>query len=152
MDASARRRAEYSTDASLYRVPPLAVAWPRHVDEVGAALDVARRLGVGVTMRGGGTSIAGNAVGPGLVLDTSRYLTAIGEVDPGARTVTVQPGVVLADLQRAAARHGLRFGPDPSTHDRCTLGGMLGNDACGTRALGYGRVRPVVPLALGSAS
>ncbi|WP_368070835.1 FAD-binding and (Fe-S)-binding domain-containing protein [Nitriliruptor sp.] len=139
VDASTRRRAEYSTDASLYRVPPLAVAFPRHRDEVIAALEVARSLGVGLTLRGGGTSIAGNAVGPGIVLDTSRHLTAIGDLDPDARTVRVEPGVVLSDLQRAAAPHGLRFGPDPSTHDRCTLGGMLGNNACGTRALGYGR-------------
>jgi FAD/FMN-containing dehydrogenase/Fe-S oxidoreductase len=139
VDASTRRRAEYSTDASLYRVPPLAVAYPRDGDEVAAALDVARRLGVGLTLRGAGTSIAGNAVGPGIVLDTSRHLTTVRDLDPDARTVTVQPGVVLGDLQRRAAPHGLRFGPDPSTHDRCTLGGMLGNNACGTRALGYGR-------------
>lgn len=139
VDASTRRRAEYSTDASLYRVPPLAVVWPRDGDDVAAVVEVARRLEVPVTLRGGGTSIAGNAVGPGIVVDTSRHLTRIGPVDPEARTVTVQPGVVLADLQRHAARHGLRFGPDPSTADRCTLGGMLGNDACGTRALGYGR-------------
>ncbi|MEX1178677.1 MAG: FAD-binding and (Fe-S)-binding domain-containing protein [Nitriliruptor sp.] len=139
VDASTRRRAEYSTDASLYRVPPLAVAFPRHRDEVVAALEVARSLGVGLTVRGGGTSIAGNAVGPGIVLDTSRHLTAIRDLDPEARTVRVEPGVVLSDLQRAAAPQGLRFGPDPSTHDRCTLGGMLGNNACGTRALGYGR-------------
>jgi FAD/FMN-containing dehydrogenase/Fe-S oxidoreductase len=139
VDASTRRRAEYSTDASLYRVPPLAVAYPRDGDEVAAALDVARRLGVGLTLRGAGTSIAGNAVGPGIVLDTSRHLTGIDDLDPDARTVRVEPGVVLSSLQRAAAPLGLRFGPDPSTHDRCTLGGMLGNNACGTRALGYGR-------------
>ena len=138
-DASTRRRAEYSYDASLYRVPPLAVAFPRDADDVAAAVTTCRDLGVPVTPRGGGTSIAGNAVGPGLVLDLSRSVDRIHGVDREARTAQVDPGVVLDDLQRAAAPHGLRFGPDPSTHDRCSLGGMIGNNACGSRALGYGR-------------
>jgi FAD/FMN-containing dehydrogenase/Fe-S oxidoreductase len=139
VDTTIRRRAEYSTDASLYRVVPTAVAFPRSADEIGAALDACRDLGVPLVMRGAGTSIAGNAVGTGLVLDTSRHLRRIGPVDPDDRTVTVEPGVVLDDLQHAVAAHGLRFGPDPSTHSRCTLGGMIGNNACGSRALGYGR-------------
>ena len=138
-DASTRRRAEYSYDASLYRVPPLAVAFPRDADEVAAAVTTCRDLGVPVTPRGAGTSIAGNAVGPGLVLDLSRNVDRIHGVDRESRTVRVDPGVVLDDLQRAAAPHGLRFGPDPSTHDRCSLGGMIGNNACGSRALGFGR-------------
>ncbi|QZY29557.1 FAD-binding and (Fe-S)-binding domain-containing protein [Nocardioides coralli] len=132
-------RALYSSDASLYRVVPQAVARPRHPDELHAILDVAREYSVPVTMRGAGTSIAGNAVGPGLVVDTVRHLGRILEVDPEARTARVEPGVVHASLQRAAAPHGLRFGPDPSTHPRCTIGGMIGNNACGSRALGYGR-------------
>ena len=139
VDASTRRRAEYSSDASIYRVPPVVVAFPRDGDDIEAAVTVARDLGIGLTLRGGGTSIAGNAVGPGIVLDTSRHLTRILAFDPEARTATVQPGVVLDTLQDLAAPHGLRFGPDPSTHDRCTIGGMVGNNACGTRALGYGR-------------
>lgn len=138
-DVSARRRAEYATDASLYRVVPTAVAFPRTADEVTAALGVCRELGVPVTARGAGTSIAGNAVGTGLVLDFSRHMNTIHHIDPEARTAVVDPGVVLDDLQRAAAPYGLRFGPDPSTHGRCTLGGMIGNNACGSRALGYGR-------------
>lgn len=138
-DAGSLNRALYSTDASLYRVVPAAVAFPRHPEEVVAALEVCRDLGVALTVRGGGTSVAGNAVGPGVVLDLSRHLDGIVDLDPQARTATVQPGVVHADLQRAAARHGLRFGPDPSSTDRCTIGGMIGNDACGSRALGYGR-------------
>ena len=138
-DASSRRRAEYSYDASLYRVPPLAVAFPRDADEVVAAVTTARGLGVPVTPRGGGTSIAGNAVGPGLVLDLSRRIDRIGTIDAEARIAHVDPGVVLDDLQRAAAPDALRFGPDPSTHDRCSLGGMIGNNACGSRALGLGR-------------
>jgi FAD/FMN-containing dehydrogenase len=86
-----------------------------------------------------GTSIAGNAVGTGVVLDFSRHMGRVLAVDPDAATATVQPGVVQEDLQRAAAPHGLRFGPDPSSSSRCTIGGMIGNNACGTRALGYGR-------------
>ncbi|TCO53583.1 FAD-binding and (Fe-S)-binding domain-containing protein [Actinocrispum wychmicini] len=139
VDGSPRRRAEYSSDASLYRVPPLAVAFPRSVDEAVAALEVCRTYGVPVTSRGGGTSIAGNAVGTGLVVDFSRHLGAVTSIDPAGRTAVVEPGVVLDTLQRAANRHGLRFGPDPSSHSRCTLGGMIGNNACGSRALGYGR-------------
>jgi len=138
-DDGTLQRALYSSDASLYRVPPAAVAWPRHTDEVAAALEVCTRLGVPLTVRGAGTSIAGNAVGTGLVLDLGRHLRRILALDPEARTATVEPGVVHAQLQRAAVRHGLRFGPDPSTHDRCTVGGMIGNNACGSRSLAYGR-------------
>jgi FAD/FMN-containing dehydrogenase/Fe-S oxidoreductase len=132
-------RAAYSSDASLYRVLPRAVAFPRAGDEVVAAIDVAHDLGVAVTARGAGTSVAGNAVGPGLVLDLSRHLDRVVDLDPEAGLARVQPGVVLDSLQRSARAHGLRFGPDPSTHSRCTIGGMIGNDACGSRALGYGR-------------
>jgi FAD/FMN-containing dehydrogenase/Fe-S oxidoreductase len=139
VDDSGLARALYSSDASLYRVLPRAVVRPRHVDEVVAALEVCRSLGVPLTMRGAGTSIAGNAVGPGVVLDTSRHLARVLDVEVEARTATVEPGVVQAALQRAVQPHGLRFGPDPSTHNRCTVGGMIGNNACGSRALGYGR-------------
>jgi FAD/FMN-containing dehydrogenase len=139
VDGSDLARALYSSDASLYRVLPRAVVRPRHPDEILAALAVCQELGVPVTARGAGTSIAGNAVGPGVVLDTSRYLTGISSIDPEARTAVVDPGVVQASLQAAAKPHGLRFGPDPSTHNRCTIGGMIGNNACGSRALGYGR-------------
>jgi FAD/FMN-containing dehydrogenase/Fe-S oxidoreductase len=139
VDDSARRRAEYSSDASNYRVVPAAVAYPRDPDEVAAALDVCRGLGTPLTMRGAGTSIVGNAIGPGLVLDTSVHLSEIRELDPEAATAVVEPGVVLDRLQAAAAPYGLRFGPDPSSHSRATLGGMIGNNACGSRALAYGR-------------
>ena len=132
-------RALYSSDASLYRVTPQAVVFPAHSDEVAAALSVCRERGVPLTARGAGTSIAGNAVGPGVVLDFSRHLNKIVSVDPEGRTAVVQPGVVQGALQRAAAPHRLRFGPDPSSHTRCTIGGMIGNNACGSRALGYGR-------------
>ncbi|MCF6735696.1 FAD-binding and (Fe-S)-binding domain-containing protein [Blastococcus sp. KM273129] len=139
VDDSGLARALYSSDASLYRVLPRAVVRPRHPDEIVAALDVCRSLGVPLTARGAGTSIAGNAVGTGVVLDTSRHLNRVHGIDAEARTATVDPGVVQAALQTAARPHGLRFGPDPSTHNRCTIGGMIGNNACGSRALGYGR-------------
>jgi FAD/FMN-containing dehydrogenase/Fe-S oxidoreductase len=139
VDDSTLTRALYSSDASLYRVIPQVVARPRHRDELLAILEVARQTGAPVTMRGAGTSIAGNAVGTGIVVDTLKHLNQVVSIDPEARTAVVQPGVVHADLQRAAAPYGLRFGPDPSTHTRCTIGGMIGNNACGSRALGYGR-------------
>ena len=139
VDDSVLTRALYSSDASLYRVVPQVVARPRAGDDLDAILDVAAETGVPVTMRGAGTSIAGNAVGPGIVVDTVRHLNRVISVDPDTRTAEVLPGVIHANLQRAATPHGLRFGPDPSTHTRCTVGGMIGNNACGSRALGYGR-------------
>ncbi len=132
-------RAMYGSDASLYRIQPLAVVRPRDAAEVEAALAAARETQVPVTSRGAGTSVAGNAIGRGIVLDFSRHLNQVVSVDPGARTAVVEPGTVHADLQRRAAAYGLRFGPDPSTHGRCTIGGMIGNDACGSRSLAYGR-------------
>ena len=153
VDDSARRRAEYSTDASNYRVVPSVVVFPRHVEEAAAALDVARRTGVPVTSRGGGTSTAGNSVGSGIVLDFSRHLNRVLTVDPEARTAVVQPGAILDDITAAAAGHGLRFGPDPSTHARASIGGSIGNNACGSRALRYGRAADnVVSLDLLTAS
>ncbi|MGV8851826.1 MAG: FAD-binding oxidoreductase, partial [Rhodoglobus sp.] len=139
VDDSTRRRAEYSSDASNYRVVPQVVVFPRDTDDVLAALAVSRETDTPVTSRGGGTSIAGNAIGTGIVLDFSRHLNQIIEIDPDARTARVQPGTVLATLQTAAHSHGLRFGPDPSTWARCTIGGMIGNNACGAHSLQFGR-------------
>jgi FAD/FMN-containing dehydrogenase/Fe-S oxidoreductase len=136
-DATAR--SAYGSDASLYRVVPRAVVRPRSDDETAATLAVARTLGVPVTPRGAGTSVAGNAIGPGIVIDFSRHLNRVLDLDPAARTARVQAGTVQATLQAAAKPHGLRFGPDPSTHTRCTIGGMIGNNSCGARTLGYGR-------------
>ena len=118
---------------------PSVVVFPRHVEEAAAALDVATRFGVPVTSRGGGTSIAGNSVGPGIVLDFSRHVNRVRSVDPQARTAVVEPGAILDDITAAAAGHGLRFGPDPSTHSRASIGGSIGNNSCGSRALRYGR-------------
>ncbi len=139
VDDSRLARALYSSDASLYRVPPQVVVRPYDVDEMLAVVQICRTSGVSLTMRGAGTSIAGNAVGAGVVVDTSRHLNRVLELDPEARTAVVEPGAVHATLQRAARPHALRYGPDPSTHTRCTIGGMIGNNACGSRALGYGR-------------
>lgn len=137
--ADAGTRSMYASDASLYRIPPLAVVRPRAIDDVAAALAVARDTGVPLTCRGAGTSVAGNAVGRGVVLDFSRHLNRVLAVDPEARTAVVEPGTVHAVLQKAVAPYGVRFGPDPSTHPRCTIGGMIGNNACGSRSLAYGR-------------
>jgi len=138
-DTAVRRRAEYSSDASNYRVVPQVVAFPRSPDEVIAALGACRELGVPAVARGAGTSIAGNAISTGVVLDTSRHLNRVLSVDPERRTAVVEPGAVLDAITKAAAPYGLRFGPDPSTHSRCTIGGAIGNNACGSRALRYGR-------------
>jgi FAD/FMN-containing dehydrogenase/Fe-S oxidoreductase len=139
VDASSRRRAEYSSDASNYRLVPQVVVFPRHLDEVVATLAIARSHQVPLTARGAGTSIAGNAVGSGVVLDFSRHLNRVRSIDPEARTAIVEPGAILDSITAAAAPFGLRFGPDPSTHSRATIGGALGNNACGSRALAYGR-------------
>ncbi|MET9049614.1 FAD-binding and (Fe-S)-binding domain-containing protein [Streptomyces bacillaris] len=131
-------RALTTMDASNYRRVPLGVLAPRDADDIAAALTVCREYGVPVVPRGGGTSIAGQATGTGLVLDLTRHLNAILDLDPAARTATVQPGLVLDGLRAAAAPHGLTFGPDPSTHSRCTLGGMIGNNSCGAHSVAWG--------------
>ncbi|TQS41860.1 FAD-binding oxidoreductase [Cryptosporangium phraense] len=133
-DAGAR--ALYSADASNHRRVPAGVVLPRSVDDVLATLAICAADGVAVTMRGGGTTIAGNAIGPGIVLDTSRYLNRI--LDVSGNQAVVEPGVVLDVLRRRIAPDGLDFGPDPSTHSRCTIGGMLGNDACGSHSVAWG--------------
>lgn len=136
---SPARRAQYSTDASNYRIPPLVVVFPEDAEDLEAIAQVSRDRGVALTMRGGGTSVAGNSIGPGIVVDTSRRMNQILDIDAAAGIVTVQPGVVLTALQRALSPHGLRFGPDPSTQSRAVIGGMIGNNACGPRAVAYGR-------------
>lgn len=138
LDRTSLTRALYSADASLYRVVPEAVVRPDSVDELARLTRAALSAGIPITTRGAGTSVAGNAVGPGLVVDCSR-LDRITHLDHGSRAAIVEPGVIGGRLNAAAARYGLRFGPDPSTIDRCTIGGMIGNNACGARALGYGR-------------
>ncbi|MFJ8655258.1 FAD-binding and (Fe-S)-binding domain-containing protein [Streptomyces rochei] len=131
-------RALTTMDASNYRRVPLGVVAPRDADDVAAVLEVCRAHGTPVVARGGGTSIAGQATGTGVVLDFTRHMNRLIDLDPGTRTAVVQPGLVLDRLQEAAAPHGLRFGPDPSTHSRCTLGGMIGNNACGSHSVAWG--------------
>jgi FAD/FMN-containing dehydrogenase/Fe-S oxidoreductase len=138
VEADRGTRALYSSDASNYRVLPAAVVAPRDRDDLAEVVARAAEAGVPLTMRGAGTSVAGNAIGPGLVVDLSRHLAGVLALDPEARTATMLPGTVLDDLNRAAAVHGLRVGPDPSTHSRCTVGGMLGNNACGSRSVRWG--------------
>ncbi|OMH27679.1 FAD-binding oxidoreductase [Tersicoccus phoenicis] len=141
-DASSRRLAEYAYDASNYRVSPVAVVFPRNVDEVVATVRACRETGTPLTARGGGTSMAGNAIGPGVVLDFSRHLNRIRGVDEAAGTVDVDPGVVLADLTRRVEEvtdGRATFAPDPSSKTRATVGGSIGNDACGNHSVRYGR-------------
>lgn len=141
-DDSPLRRAEYAYDASNYRIPPLAVAFPRTAGEVAAVAQTCHRLGVGLIARGGGTGMGGGGVGAGLVIDLSRHLRAVTEVDIAAARVTAEAGVVLTDLRAAAERASggeLTFAPDPSSQSRATLGGAIANDACGNHSVRYGR-------------
>lgn len=139
VDTSARRRAEYAVDASNYRVVPQVVAFPKSTADVTAILDVARSHSVPITSRGGGTSQAGNSIGPGIVIDFSRHLNRIIDIDPVLKTARVEPGVLMSELQKAAKPHGLTFGPDPSTKNRATIAGMIGNNSCGPHAISAGR-------------
>ncbi|MGW1773128.1 FAD-linked oxidase C-terminal domain-containing protein [Streptomyces sp. NPDC002104] len=138
VDFGAAARALTTMDASNYRRVPVGVVSPRDADDVAAALAVCAEAGVPVVPRGGGTSIAGQATGIGVVLDLTRHMNALVSLDPAARTAVVQPGLVLDRLRDAARPHGLTFGPDPSTHSRCTLGGMIGNNACGAHSVAWG--------------
>jgi FAD/FMN-containing dehydrogenase/Fe-S oxidoreductase len=128
----------FSRDASMYSITPLGVVFPRHADDVAAAVSIAGKYGVPLVPRGGGTSLAGQTIGPGLVLDLSRHMNRIIEIDAEARTARVQPGVVQDELNRAAAPYGLMFGPDTSTSNRATIGGMLGNNSAGSGSVRYG--------------
>jgi FAD/FMN-containing dehydrogenase/Fe-S oxidoreductase len=134
-------RGRYATDASHYQVMPVAVATPRHAGDMAAALAIARESGVSVLARGGGTSQCGQAVNESLVLDTTRHLNRIIDIDAANRRCIVEPGIVLDELNRALKPHGLWFPVDVSTASRATLGGMAGNNSCGTRSIRYGIMR-----------
>jgi FAD/FMN-containing dehydrogenase/Fe-S oxidoreductase len=131
-------RGRYATDASIYQVEPVGVVVPETIDDVATAIEVAREHGVPVLARGGGTSQCGQTVNRALVLDTSKYLRRILHIDAEHRTATVEPGIVLGHLNAALAKHGLFFPVDPSTHARCTIGGMAGNNSCGAKSIRYG--------------
>lgn len=129
----------YSTDASMYQIQPLGVVVPRTAADVQVAIQHAAEFGVPIVPRGSGTSLSGQSVGAGLVIDCSKYLNQIVELDPAQRTARVQPGVVLDQLNRAAAAHGLQFGPDVATSSRANLGGMIGNNSAGSRSILHGK-------------
>ena len=133
-------RGRYATDASIYQVMPLGVVVPKHEDDVQVALQIARDEGIPVLPRGGGTSQNGQTVNEALVLDTSKYLNQLVQVDPDAGTAIVQPGLVLDQLNRQLKPHGLWYPVDVSTANRATLGGMTGNNSCGSRSIRYGNM------------
>jgi FAD/FMN-containing dehydrogenase/Fe-S oxidoreductase len=135
IDFSASGRALYATDASNYRQPPVGVVFPRSAEDVVETVRACRERDIPILPRGGGTSLAGQCCNVAVVLDMSRHLRGILQIDPDRRTARVQPGVVLDDLQRAARPHGLMYGPDPATHAWCTLGGMIGNNSCGVHSI-----------------
>ncbi|HNW74841.1 MAG TPA: FAD-linked oxidase C-terminal domain-containing protein [Bacteroidales bacterium] len=131
----------YATDASAYREKPLGVARPRHTADISRLIAFARETGTPLIPRTAGTSLAGQVVGNGLVVDVSRYMTAILEFNAEERWVRVQPGVILDELNAFASRHGLFFGPETSTSSRCMMGGMVGNNSCGAHSILYGSTR-----------
>jgi len=133
-------RGRYSTDASIYQIEPIGVVVPRHTQDVLCALQIAADEGIPVLPRGGGTSQIGQTVGTALVMDTTRYLKQIGEFDPAERSIWVEPGLVLDQLNRWLKPHGLFYPVDVSTGNRATLGGMAGNNSCGARSLRYGNM------------
>ncbi len=132
-------RALYSTDGSNYRQVPIGVVLPRDNDDVLATVALCREFGAPLLCRGGGTSLAGQCCNVAVILDFSRYMNGILEIDPVRRIARVQPGVVLDTLRAAAEKHHLTFAPDPATHDRCTLGGMIGNNSCGVHSVMAGK-------------
>ena len=132
-------RALYATDGSNYRQVPIGVVLPRDADDVLATVALCRRFGAPLLCRGGGTSLAGQCCNVAVILDFSRYMSRILEIDPVRRIARVQPGVVLDHLRAAAEKHYLTFAPDPATHDRCTLGGMIGNNSCGVHSVMAGK-------------
>ena len=132
-------RALYATDGSNYRQIPIGVVLPRNADDVIATISLAREFGAAILCRGGGTSLAGQCCNVAVVLDFTKYMAEILEIDPVRRIARVQSGVVLDRLRNAAEKHHLTFGPDPATHDRCTLGGMIGNNSCGVHSVMAGK-------------
>ena len=132
-------RALYATDGSSYRQVPLGVVIPCDVNDVIATIAIAREFGAPILCRGGGTSLAGQCCNVAVVLDFSKYMAGILAIDPAQRTARVQPGVILDHLRNAAEKFHLTFGPDPATHDRCTLGGMIGNNSCGVHSVMAGK-------------
>ena len=136
LDSATRKL--YSTDASIYQIEPLGVVFPRDEDDLIATVSMAAKFGVPILPRGSGSSLAGQTVGAALVLDCSRYLNQILEINPEERQASLQPGVILDRFNRSAAKWGLKFGPDPASEDRASFGGMLGNNSTGAHSILYG--------------
>src|ERR1700719_3028651 len=132
-------RALYATDGSNYRQVPIGVVLPRDVEDVLATVAICRRFSAPLLCRGGGTSLAGQCCNLAVVVDFSKHMAEILEIDPVRRIARVQPGVILDRLRNAAERHHLTFAPDPATHDHCTLGGMIGNNSCGVHSVMAGK-------------
>ncbi|HEX7893798.1 MAG TPA: FAD-binding oxidoreductase, partial [Terriglobales bacterium] len=132
-------RALYATDGSNYRQVPIGVVLPRDNDDVIATVETCHDQGIPLLCRGGGTSLAGQCCNVAVVLDFSKYMAQILEIDPERRIARVQPGVVLDHLRNAAEKFNLTFGPDPASHSRCTLGGMIGNNSCGVHSVMAGK-------------
>jgi FAD/FMN-containing dehydrogenase/Fe-S oxidoreductase len=132
-------RALYATDGSNYRQVPIGVVLPRNVDDVLAAISACREFGAPLLCRGGGTSLAGQCCNVAVVLDFSKHMRKILEIDPDRRVARVQPGVILDQLRNAAEKYHLTFAPDPASHDRCTIGGMIGNNSCGVHSVMAGK-------------
>ncbi|HYH30822.1 MAG TPA: FAD-linked oxidase C-terminal domain-containing protein, partial [Pseudonocardia sp.] len=132
-------RGAYATDGSNYRQVPIAVVVPKTVEDGAEAVAVCRRHGAPVLSRGGGTSLGGQCTNTAVVIDWTKYCHRVVSVDPQARTCVVEPGIVLDDLNRELEPYGLKFGPKPATHDHCSLGGMIGNNSCGSTAQAYGK-------------
>ncbi len=130
----------YSTDASIYQIEPLGVVFPRSADDLSAVVSLAAEYHTPVIARGAGSGLGGQAIGAGIILDTSRYLNHILEIDPQERTATVEPGLGLLALNRAAAAYDLVFGPDPASADRAAVGGCIANNAAGAHSISYGMV------------
>src|ERR1051325_378705 len=128
----------YSTDASIYQIEPLGVVIPKTQEDLIAAVELAVKYKIPILPRGAGTSLAGQAIGNSLILDCSRYLHNIVEINPEEHYAIVEPGVVLSTLNLAAARYGLMFGPDPASAERATMGGVIANNATGAHSLIYG--------------
>src|SRR5690606_19546516 len=131
-------RGRYATDASIYQIEPLGVLIPKSIDDVRAALSLCRQFNIPLLARGAGTSQCGQTVGAALVIDNSKYLNRISDLDLDAMTVTVEPGTVLDHLNAWLKPHGVWFPVDVSAAAQCTLGGMAGNNSCGSRSIGYG--------------
>lgn len=128
----------YSTDASIYQIEPLGVAFPKNGEELARIVEVCARYRTPVLARGSGSSLAGQAIGPALIVDCTRYLNRITAIDPEQRTVTAEPGVILNALNRAVGRYGLKFGPDPASAERASVGGSIANNATGAHSILYG--------------